>query len=109
MGGGNFIRRQHPDFEAFGRIKVEDWAYIGSWSHIMPGVTIGEGSLVAAGSVVTKSVAPGTVVGGNPAKFICTAEDFIERNMKYSLGRRLSAKEKMIVLLNLEEDRFIKK
>lgn len=37
---------------------------------IMPGVTIGEGAIVAAGSVVTKDVAPYTIVGGNPAKEI---------------------------------------
>lgn len=37
---------------------------------ILPGVTIGEGAVVAAGSVVTKDVEPWTVVGGNPAKFI---------------------------------------
>ena len=33
-------------------------------------VTIGENAVVAAGAVVTKDVAPGTIVGGNPAKFI---------------------------------------
>ena len=37
---------------------------------ILPGVTIGEGAVVAAGAVVTKDVEPWTVVGGNPAKFI---------------------------------------
>ena len=37
---------------------------------MLPGVTIGEGAVVAAGAVVTKDVAPWTVVGGNPAKFI---------------------------------------
>ena len=36
----------------------------------LPGVTIGENAVVAAGAVVTKDVAPGTIVGGNPAKFI---------------------------------------
>lgn len=45
----------------------------------MPGVTTGRGALVAAGSVVTKSVAPGTVVGGNPARYICTIDEYIER------------------------------
>ncbi|MBW7952730.1 MAG: antibiotic acetyltransferase, partial [Chitinophagaceae bacterium] len=39
-------------------------------SIILKGVTIGEGAIVAAGSVVTKDVAPYTIVGGNPAKFI---------------------------------------
>ena len=35
-----------------------------------PGVTIGDNAVVAAGAVVTKDVAPNTIVGGNPAKFI---------------------------------------
>jgi acetyltransferase-like isoleucine patch superfamily enzyme len=34
------------------------------------GITIGENAVVAAGAVVTKDVAPNTIVGGNPAKFI---------------------------------------
>ena len=43
---------------------------IGMRSIIMPGVTIGDGAVIAAGSVVTKNVEPYTVVGGNPAKLI---------------------------------------
>jgi chloramphenicol O-acetyltransferase type B len=39
-------------------------------SIIMPGVTIGEGAVVGAGSVVTKDVPPYSVVAGNPAKVI---------------------------------------
>lgn len=108
-GGGNCIRKEHPDFEVFGKIVVEDWAYIGAWSHIMAGVTIGEGALVAAGSVVTKSVAPHTVVGGNPARYICTVQEFYERNQKYNIGRRLSTGEKRDFLLNLAEMQFLKK
>ena len=49
-------------------ISVNSW--VAGWSIILPGVTIGEGAVVAAGSVVTKDVEPWTVVGGNPAKFI---------------------------------------
>ncbi|MDE7079178.1 MAG: sugar O-acetyltransferase [Clostridia bacterium] len=45
-------------------------AWIGSGAIILPGVTIGENAIVAAGAVVTKDVAPNTVVGGNPAKLI---------------------------------------
>ena len=106
-GGGNVIRRQCPSYDAFGKIVIKDWAYIGAYSHIMPGVTVGEGSLVAAGSVVTKSVPPGMVVAGNPAKIISTTEDFLQRNMKFSLGRRLNAKNKKEFLLSLPDDRFI--
>jgi len=108
-GGGNSIRREHPDFDAFGKIIIEDWAYIGAWSHIMAGVTIGEGALIAAGSVVTKSVPANTVVGGNPARFICTTDEYIERNLKYNIGRRLTKIEKREVLLSMNDEHFIKK
>lgn len=57
-GGGQVARRFYPDFDCFGKIFVGDWVYIGSNSLIMPGVTLGEGTLVAAGSVVTKSTPP---------------------------------------------------
>lgn len=72
---GNHV--QVPEFDCFGKIVIEDWAYLGSHSLIMPGVTIGEMSLVAAGLVVTKSVPSGVVVGGNPARIIGTVNDYI--------------------------------
>lgn len=50
-------------------------AVVGTRSIILPGVTIGKHSGVAPGSVVTKDVPDGTVVAGNPAQVIATAED----------------------------------
>ena len=49
---------------------LEDKVWIGINSTILPGVTVGYGSIVGANSVVTHDVSPYTVVGGNPAKFI---------------------------------------
>lgn len=109
-GGGQAIRFNYPDFDVFGKVVIEDWAYIGAYAQIMPGVTIGEGALVAAGSVVTKSVAPHTVVAGNPARYICTTEEYWMRNKKYDVRTKgLSDMEKRKVLLSLSEDRFVKK
>ena len=51
-------------------IVIKDKVWIGFNSIIMKGVTIGEGAVVAAGSVVTKDVPEYAVVGGNPAKII---------------------------------------
>lgn len=45
-------------------------AWVAGWSIILPGVTIGEGAVIGAGSVVTRDVAPWSVVAGNPAHFI---------------------------------------
>ncbi|GMA46609.1 acyltransferase [Tetragenococcus muriaticus] len=56
-------------------VVLKEKTWIGSNVTILPGVTVGENSVVAAGSVVTKDVAPNTVVGGNPAKFISHLED----------------------------------
>jgi acetyltransferase-like isoleucine patch superfamily enzyme len=49
-------------------VVIEEEAYVGPGSMILPNVTIGRGSVVMAGSVVTRSVAPMTVVRGNPAE-----------------------------------------
>lgn len=109
-GGGNAVREKYPDFDVFGKVVIEDWAYIGAHSQIMPGVTIGRGALVAAGSIVTKSVASGTVVGGNPARYICTVEEYYERSKKYNLSTLgLSQVEKRNILLNTPDNKFLKK
>ena len=54
----------------FKPIVIEDNVWIGAQSSILQGVTIGYGSIVAAGAVVTKDVPPLTIVGGVPAKII---------------------------------------
>lgn len=54
----------------FKEIIIEDNAWVATNCTIMPGIKIGKGAVVSAGSVVTKDVLPYTVVGGNPAKFI---------------------------------------
>jgi len=51
-------------------IKIDRGSWIGMKSIILKGVTIGEGAIVGAGSVVTKDVPPYTIVAGNPAKII---------------------------------------
>ncbi len=54
-------------FRELSGVTIEEEAAIGPGAIIMPNVTIGRGAVVAAGSVVTKSVSPHTVVQGNPA------------------------------------------
>ncbi|WFN35125.1 acyltransferase [Methanogenium sp. S4BF] len=63
----------------FGRVIVRKNGYIGAKAVILPGVTIGEGAIVAAGAVVTKDVAPGTIVAGVPAKPLTTVKDALSR------------------------------
>jgi acetyltransferase-like isoleucine patch superfamily enzyme len=49
---------------------IEDYVWIGTRAMILPGVTIGRGAIIAAGAIVTKDVAPFSVVAGIPAKVI---------------------------------------
>ena len=49
-------------------------AWIGAGATILPGVTVGENAVVAAGAVVTRDVEPNTIVGGNPARLIKRVE-----------------------------------
>ena len=59
------------DFRTVGaRVTIGDYAWICSRAIILPGVTVGEGAVVASGAVVTQDVEPYSVVGGVPAKKI---------------------------------------
>lgn len=109
-GGGGAIRKEFPKFDCFGKVTIGNYVYIGNNSLIMPGVTIGDNVLVAAGSVVTKSVPSNVVIGGNPAKIICSIEDYIKNNMQYNTNSKgMSYNEKKSLLLSLPEEKFIVK
>jgi len=68
--GGTFVFRSLPKYQnviKYGRITIHDNCFIGTRVLLLPNVEIGPDSVVAAGAVVTKSVPPNCVVGGNPA------------------------------------------
>ena len=52
------------------KVIVEDDVWIGSRCIVLPGVVIGKGSIIGAGTVVTKSVPPNSIVCGNPGKIV---------------------------------------
>lgn len=60
-----------PTFAVSGApVRIGSYAYVATRSVVLPGVTVGEGAVVAAGAVVAKDVAPYTIVGGVPARVI---------------------------------------
>lgn len=79
----NHMGREHCS-ENLGCIEVMDNVFIGHSAKILPGVRIGPNAIVAAGSIVTHDVPPGTVVGGSPAKVIGSFEDVIARQIAAS-------------------------
>ncbi len=109
-GGAGAARKIYPKFDVFGKISIGDYVYIGSNSMLMPGVKVGNNVLIAGGSVVTKSIPDNVVVAGNPAKYVCTLNEYIEKNLKYNTNTKgLGGAKKRFVLLSLDEDMFILK
>jgi maltose O-acetyltransferase len=93
------------NYTRIGRVIIENDVFIGARSLIMPGVTIGKNSIIAAGSVVTKSFPANSIVAGNPAKIISTLEEFKEKtnttlnsyrkyDKSYTLQGRITAANK---------------
>lgn len=63
-----------------GEVRIGDHVLIGANTTILPGVTIGDGAVISAASLVNKDVPAGAFVGGNPAKVIYTKVEMEERN-----------------------------
>lgn len=85
----------HPDTRAQGEqfsapVLIEDDVWVGGNVSILPGVTIGRGSVIAAGAVVTADVPPMVVVGGVPARVLKTLTE-ADREFVYRAPRVLSA------------------
>jgi len=70
---------KYKSLTGFGKIDVRDNCQIGVRATILPNVTIGPNSIVGACSVVTKDVPPNTVVAGNPARVICTMDEYEQK------------------------------
>lgn len=89
------LRKDVPDLEITKPIAVGNDVYIGVNSIILPGVTIGNRCIIAAGSVVTRDVPDNSVVAGVPARVIKTVDVYQAKAMKESLHLgNLSARQK---------------
>lgn len=86
----HFLLNNVPELEGkqymenVGCIELMDNVFVGANSTILSGVRIGPNAIVAAGAVVTEDVPPNSVVGGVPAKMICSMEKFLnKRKLEY--------------------------
>lgn len=72
------------------KISIDDYAWIAINAIILPGVHIGKGAVVGAGAVVSKDVAPGCIVAGNPAKPLSKTrcEEFHYNPCEFLAGNR---------------------
>lgn len=73
---------EYIDATRIGRIKIHESCHFGMRTIITPGVEIGPRSIVGSNSVVINDIPPETVAGGNPAKVICTLEEYMQKHIK---------------------------
>lgn len=78
-------------------VVIEDDVWIGAGAMVLRGVTVSRGAIIAAGSMVTKSPPPYSIVGGNPARVVrprWTADQILEHERSvYPAERRLTAQQ----------------
>ena len=92
----------------YGKIEIGNNCFIGNKSIIMPGVKIGNNCVVGTGSVVTKSIPDNCIVAGNPAKYICSYEEYCEKCLKTNLlydieNYKKNKKDEVIKICNKQE------
>jgi len=66
--GDNYLQTNDRIGYVDGKVVIGEYSFIGTSSAIFPGVTIGKGCLIKAGSIVTKSIPDFSIVSGNPAE-----------------------------------------
>lgn len=98
--GATWVFRKDKTFTGtkYGPIVIRENCMIGINTLILPNVEIGPNSIVGAGSIVTKKIPPNSVYAGNPAKFICTLEQYLN-NCKIMDTGEISSKNKKNLLI----------
>lgn len=67
-------------YAKIGRVIIGNDVFIGAGSIVLPGVTIGDHVIIGAGSVVSHDIHSNGVYAGNPARFICPMEEYIQKH-----------------------------
>jgi len=82
--GAHYHESQGEEKRAYpiARVRIGKYTFVGAGAKILPGVTIGRGSIVAAGSIVSKNVGDFQIVSGNPAEVIGDTRTLDKRYLK---------------------------
>lgn len=102
------------NYTKIGRVTIGDNVFIGAESIVLPNITIGSNVIIGAGSVVSKDIPSGTVYVGNPAKLVCSIQEYIDKNKqlmqngplygnKYTLRNKITDKDKNTMFIELAD------
>lgn len=92
-----------------GKVKIGNQVFIGAKSTILPNVTIGNNVVIGAGSVVTKNIPDNCVCAGNPARILCSLDDYISRFAKKINNENLLDRDFTPLSINNIQKMFVKK
>lgn len=106
--------KQFLDYTKIGKVKIGNNVFIGAESVVLPNVKIGSNVIIGANSTVTKDISDNVVAAGNPAKVICSLDEYLERhkdNMNkvpvygedYTLRGNLTDDKKLQMIRELDE------
>ena len=103
-GGTRVVRNipgQNPETVIYGKITIGKNCFIGCRVTLLPGIKIGDNTIIGAGSVVTKDIPANSVACGVPCKVICTMEAYINKHRNdFDYMVSMSPAEKKKYLLN---------
>ena len=103
-------------YSKVGRVIIGDECFLGANVTVLPGVVIGYGSIIGAGSVVTKDVPAHEVWAGNPARKISTVDEYLSKieqsdyrrfGINYKIGFGITEEMKSEMLNALEDKKYI--
>lgn len=106
--------KQFLGYTKIGHVTIGDNVFIGAESVVLPNVTIGSNVIIGANSTVAKDIPDNVVVAGNPAKIICSIEEYLDKhktNMKtapvygeeYTLRQNVTEEKKKQMIVELEK------
>ena len=99
--------KNYLNYTKIGRVNIGNNVFIGAESVVLPNITIGDNVIIGANSTVTKDIPSGCVYAGNPAKFICTTEEYIEKNEKL-MKKTLTYGKEYTLRGNIDEAKKLK-
>lgn len=74
--------KQALGYTRVGLVNIGDNVFIGASTTVLPGVNIGDNVVIGAGSVVSRDIPSGSVAAGNPARVICSYDEFVQKKGK---------------------------
>lgn len=106
--------RRRIGYTKLQHVRIGSHVYVGANALILPGVTIGDNSVVGAGSVVTRSVPPGSLAYGHPARVVSTVDEYearlrdqLDQGPRYNEdtpGRTLTPAERARMRVEIPQD-----